>query len=86
MRGDDFYLRQALQNIIDNGLRHCGENGVLEVACTATDGTVRVRIADNGDGIHVIHTGGEHQSYLQIPVVPPKYQVGDYIWHGDENK
>ena len=41
---------------------------------------------DNGDGIHVIHTGGEHQSYLQIPVVPPKYQVGDYIWHGDENK
>lgn len=51
VRGDDFYLRQALQNIIDNGLRHCGENGVLEVACTATDGTVRVRIADNGDGI-----------------------------------
>ena len=38
---------------------------------------------DNGDGIHVIHTGGEHDSYLQIPVVPPKYQVGDYIWRGD---
>lgn len=41
---------------------------------------------DNGNGMHVIHTGGEHQSYLQIPVIPPKYQVGDYIWHGDENK
>ena len=41
---------------------------------------------DNGDGMHVIHTGGSHQSYLQIPVIPPKYQVGDYIWHGDENK
>ena len=38
---------------------------------------------DNGDGMHVIHTGGEHQSYLQIPVVPPKYKVGDYIWRGD---
>ena len=38
---------------------------------------------DNGDGMHVIHTGGCHQSYLQIPVVPPKYQVGDYIWRGD---
>ena len=31
---------------------------------------------DNGDGIHVIHTGGEHQSYLQIPVVPPEVPGG----------
>ncbi len=37
---------------------------------------------DNGDGIHVIHTGGEHQSYLQIPVVPPKYVSGDYVYRG----
>lgn len=35
---------------------------------------------DNGDGIHVIHTGGEYQSYLQIPYIPPKYQSGDYIY------
>ncbi len=25
-------------------------------------------------GEHVIHTGGERQSYLQIPVVPPRFQ------------
>ena len=37
---------------------------------------------DNGDGMHVIHTGGQYDSYLQIPVVPPKYQVGDYINRG----
>ena len=35
---------------------------------------------DNGDGTHVIHTGGEYQSYLQIPFIPPKYQSGDYIY------
>lgn len=34
---------------------------------------------DNGDGIPVIHTGGQYESYLQIPFIPPKYQVGDYI-------
>lgn len=33
---------------------------------------------DNG-GIHVIHTGGKYDSYLQIPTIPPKYQVGDYV-------
>jgi len=34
---------------------------------------------DNGEGKHVIHTGGEYASYLQIPFIPPKYQSGDYI-------
>lgn len=30
-------------------------------------------------GTHVIHTGGKYQSYLQVPYIPPKYQVGDFI-------
>jgi predicted acyl esterase len=34
---------------------------------------------DNGNGTHVIHTGGEYASYLQIPFIPPKYQSGEYI-------
>ena len=34
---------------------------------------------DNGDGLHVVHTGGQYQSYLQIPVIPPKYVSGDFI-------
>ncbi len=31
-------------------------------------------------GKHIIHTGGEYASFLQIPVIPPKYQDGDYIY------
>ena len=31
-------------------------------------------------GNHVIHSGGKYDSYLQIPVIPPKYQAGDYIY------
>jgi len=31
-------------------------------------------------GAHVIHTGGQHDSYLQVPVIPPKYQAGDYVY------
>ena len=30
-------------------------------------------------GQHVIHTGGLYESYLQIPVIPPKYQDGEYV-------
>jgi len=31
-------------------------------------------------GRHIIHTGGEYESYLQIPVVPPRYQAGEYVY------
>ena len=31
-------------------------------------------------GNHVVHTGGKYDSYLQIPVVPPKYKAGDYVY------
>jgi predicted acyl esterase len=31
-------------------------------------------------GAHVIHTGDKYDSYLQIPVVPPKYRAGDYVY------
>lgn len=31
-------------------------------------------------GNHIIHTGGEYESYIQVPVVPPKYKVGDYVY------
>lgn len=34
---------------------------------------------DNGNGRHVLHTGGDYGSFLQIPVIPPKYQSGDFI-------
>ncbi len=31
-------------------------------------------------GQHIIHTGGQYESYLQIPVIPPKYKAGNYTY------
>ncbi|CUH93591.1 MAG: CocE/NonD family hydrolase C-terminal non-catalytic domain-containing protein [Bacillota bacterium] len=30
-------------------------------------------------GNHLIYTGGQYESFLQIPVIPPKFQDGDII-------
>jgi len=30
-------------------------------------------------GRHIIYTGGQYESFLQIPVIPPKFQDGDII-------
>jgi hypothetical protein len=27
-------------------------------------------VQTNNAGIHIIHSGGDHQSFLQIPVIP----------------
>ena len=35
--------------------------------------------ADNR-GSHIIHTGGQYESYLQIPSIPPRYTAGDYVY------
>ncbi len=34
----------------------------------------------NNKGRHIIHSGGKYDSYLQIPVIPPKYVTGDYVY------
>lgn len=31
-------------------------------------------------GNHIIHTGGKYDSYLQVPVIPPRYKSGDFIY------
>jgi len=35
---------------------------------------------DINQGEHIIHTGKEYESYLLIPVIPPRYQDGEYIY------
>lgn len=30
-------------------------------------------------GTHNIHIGGEWESWIEVPVVPPRYQAGEYI-------
>jgi predicted acyl esterase len=31
-------------------------------------------------GRHIIHTGGKYDSYLHVPVIPPKYKAGNYMY------
>lgn len=33
----------------------------------------------DNEGNHLIYTGGQYESFLQIPVIPPKFQDGDII-------
>ena len=49
--GDGHRLERAIDNIIDNALSFSPPDGLVCVAATAVDGTVRIRIDDEGPGI-----------------------------------
>lgn len=36
--------------------------------------------AVDNKGNHIIYAGGQYDSFLQIPVIPPKYQAGEYVY------
>ena len=52
---DPVLLRQALQNLIDNAIRHSPEGSEVRVAIVPEAGSVRVTVADHGSGIAAEH-------------------------------
>lgn len=31
-------------------------------------------------GTHIIHSGGKYESYIQVPIIPPRYKTGSYVY------
>jgi signal transduction histidine kinase len=49
--GDPERLRQALDNLIGNGIGHSREGGEVTVSTAARGGSIAIEVADEGDGI-----------------------------------
>ena len=60
---------------------HEGEHLEVVVGTNINEGFFgRMKWYPDNKGNHIIHTGGKYDSYLQIPVIPPKHQAGDYVY------
>jgi signal transduction histidine kinase len=55
VRGDGERLRQLVDNLISNALKHSPAGGEVVVAARAENGALRVRVTDAGPGIPVEH-------------------------------
>lgn len=51
VRGDESRLDQAVSNLLNNAVAHCGEDRVILLELKAHDGLARVEIVDHGPGI-----------------------------------
>jgi two-component system, OmpR family, sensor kinase len=49
--GDERLLRRAVDNLLDNAVRHGGAGGQVRASVIVADGRVRVEVADKGPGI-----------------------------------
>jgi two-component system sensor histidine kinase KdpD len=50
---DPLQLDQVLTNLVENAARHSPAGGTIRIHATRTERAVRVRVADEGPGIHV---------------------------------
>jgi CheY-like chemotaxis protein/two-component sensor histidine kinase len=51
MECDPVRLRQVMDNLLDNAVTHALEGGTVELAIELRDGTLTIRVSDNGVGI-----------------------------------
>ncbi|MBL4850999.1 MAG: GHKL domain-containing protein [Gammaproteobacteria bacterium] len=49
--GDIGLIERVLENLIENAIRHCNENGYVNINIVEKDGGVQVRVTDTGKGI-----------------------------------
>ncbi len=47
---DPMRMGQALDNLLDNAVRHCAADGVVTVTAQVVDGAVRILVTDDGPG------------------------------------
>src|SRR5262249_16328388 len=55
VRGDQFSLEQALENLAANALRHVQSGGTVGLHASLNDGQVVIRLSDTGAGITSEH-------------------------------
>lgn len=63
-------LRQVLINLVSNGIRYSGRDGVVRVGARVEAGTVRLTVADNGPGIPVHLRERLFEPFTRMPDVP----------------
>jgi signal transduction histidine kinase len=63
--GDRIRLRQVLLILLDNALRHSAPDGQIEVRIQAEGRSVRLSVADTGEGIHAQHLTHVFERFYQ---------------------
>jgi signal transduction histidine kinase len=67
---DPVRLRQAVQNLLDNAIRHGGGPGPIVLSGRRDGGAVRITVEDGGRGFPAAVLGRAFEPFASSPVTP----------------
>jgi light-regulated signal transduction histidine kinase (bacteriophytochrome) len=70
-RSDPESVRRLLVNLLDNALRVCEHDGIIEVSCETSEVGLSIQVADNGPGIAVEDQKHLFDSFWQGGILQP---------------
>ena len=65
IKGDSFYLENAISNLIDNAIKYGGK--LIEINCHATEKSIQIDIKDNGNSILKSQEKLVFEKFYRIP-------------------
>lgn len=64
---DRTHLYNVISNIIDNAIKYSGDNPIIRISATGTEGHIQIRITDNGIGINKENLPHIFDKFYRIP-------------------
>lgn len=64
---DRFHLTHALDNLVDNALKYSGDEVRIRLSARRTDGSVELRVEDNGIGIDRLAQAHIFEKFYRVP-------------------
>lgn len=66
---DEFHLTNVIYNLLDNSIKYCERTPVIVVSLTEKNGTLQLRVADNGIGIPEKKLAHIFDKFYRVPNV-----------------
>jgi signal transduction histidine kinase len=73
---DEDLLRRVLENLVDNAIRHSPEGGAIQLSSAQRDGSVEIRVADEGPGIEAGARDKVFERFVQLEPEPTSKRRG----------